>query len=369
MSRGVVRRTELTDDLPRAEDLSNYRVCQTDDLVINRMSAYQGALGRAHELGIVSPDYLVLRLNESTEPRFAEYLFLSHYMVGEMTSLLRGVGSPGLGTVRTPRVNWSDLKQLVIDWPEAADQRQIADYLDAQTAKIDALIGKQEQLIETLAERRQAVISHAVTKGLDPYAPMKESGIEWIGHIPGEWDRAPLRLIIDGDNAGEVIDKSWWGDGEDVLYSAAKEPIQTNFNAFPDWKRTTGRDLLVTRNATPYVYLPLEDAMYTNVVQRFSVPVRYSRRWLKLCLDAAARSLHGYGVSIDTFNFGAWKSLQLPIPPRNQQDEIVVYLDRETAKIEALSAKAREMIEVLKERRQALISAAVTGKIDVRGLV
>ncbi|CAN5476200.1 restriction endonuclease subunit S [soil metagenome] len=384
MRLGVIRRSEITDDLPRADDLTNYRVCWPNDLVINRMSAYQGALGRAREMGVVSPDYLVLRFEPTVDPRFGEYLFLSHYMVGEMTSLLRGVGSPGLGTVRTPRINWSDLGELPLDWPDLAVQRQIADYLDAQTAKIDTLIGKQERLIETLTERRQAVISHAVTKGLNPTAPTRDSSQPWVGQIPASWTLKRVSWLFRVVGSGTTPpsdDGKYYGDGipwvttgelrEDIITETAKSVTPTALLAFSTLRvYEPGTLLMAMYGATIGRLAVLGTRACTNqaccaMAQPQGVLVKFAFYALLAAKEHVLVLAVGGGQP--NINQEIVRSLRLPIPPIDEQESIASFLDSETSQIDLLSGKAREMIEVLKERRQALISAAVTGKIDVRG--
>ena len=263
--------------------------------------------------------------------------------------------------------NFGMWKSLRLPLPPSDEQRAIVDFLDRETAKVDALIDKQEQLIATLREDRTATITHAVTKGLDSDVEMKDSGVEWMGNVPVSWKVLRFAHVFDKANAGEVIDKNWWGGGGELLFTCAREPVASDFSPFPEWKRTTERDILITRNATPYIHLPPAGSIYSNVVQRVSLPDRVDRNWASYALEAASASMHGYGVSIDTFNFGMWRSLRLPVPPISEQRKITEYIERKCAKIDGLISKAEEMIDTLAEYRSALITDAVTGKIDVRG--
>jgi type I restriction enzyme S subunit len=355
------------------------------------MSAYQGALGRAKELGIVSPDYLVLRFSEDIEPRFAEYLFRSTDMVGEMTSMLRGVGSPGLGTVRTPRVNWSDLGALEVNWPHLAEQRQIADYLDVQTARIYLLIEKQERLIEMLAERRQAVISYAVTKGLDPNVTMKDSGSIWFPWIPAHWNLVPCgvasSLIQTGPFGSQLHSDEYVSGGTPVInpsHIANGEIVPDDaITVDDDRERELARhrllegDMVAARRgemgrcavvqANSAGYLCGTGSLIVRLKPDLYVPA-YFQLIFSSDENRATLTERSIGATMDNLNADIVARLRLPNPPVAEQREIIEYLGRETAQIDALSAKAREMIVVLEERRQALISAAVTGKIDVRGL-
>jgi len=153
-----VRRREASDMTTRAasEDLSNYKLCCAGDLVINRMRAFQGALGIAPETGIVSPDYAVLRVDSKVDKRWLNYYLTSGFTVSTMASMVRGIGGTEAGNVRTPRLNVSDLQSMTAPLGSAEEQRAVADYLDSETARIDTLIEEQRRLIEMLRERRDS---------------------------------------------------------------------------------------------------------------------------------------------------------------------------------------------------------------------
>jgi type I restriction enzyme S subunit len=164
---GVRERSDLTDRESRADIFVRYKLCEAGDIVINRMRAFQGAIGISPMRGIVSPDYAVLRMNASVSARFFHHLFRSSWLVGEITARLRGIGSSELGNVRTPRINIQDLGEIRLDLPPLSEQRAIADFLDVRTQSINELIGKNARLIDRLREYRQALISAAVTGQID----------------------------------------------------------------------------------------------------------------------------------------------------------------------------------------------------------
>lgn len=169
--QGVVRRSALTDDQPRADDLGNYKNCRPGDLVINRMRAFHGGLGTASRSGFVSPDYMVLRPVDRVEPRYLHFLCRSPWFVGQMTSRLRGIGAVGQGSVRTPRVNFSDLGTLRVPVPPIQEQLDLAKRLDRAAVVIaEARASLQRQLV-LLQEHRQALITAAVTGESDVSRP------------------------------------------------------------------------------------------------------------------------------------------------------------------------------------------------------
>src|ERR1700722_14926346 len=151
-----VRRRKASDTTTRAasENLSNYKVCRAGNLVINRMRAFQGALGIADEDGIVSPDYAVLQVAPEVDARWLSYFLTSKATVATMSSLVRGIGGTEAGNVRTPRLNISDLQSMTAPLMSVIEQRAITDYLDRETARSDTLIDEQQRLTEILRERR-----------------------------------------------------------------------------------------------------------------------------------------------------------------------------------------------------------------------
>ena len=181
-----------------------------------------------------------------------------------------------------------------------------------------------------------------------------------LSQVPEHWEVKPLRRLVKGTNAGEVIDRTFWGGSAELLYTCAIQPLDCDYEGFPDWKRTTSKDLLLTRNGTPYVHKCVENAIYTNVVQRITLALGDDRDYIAAALRNSAENLKGYGVSIESLNYDMWKALPVPIPPLLEQTQIAAFLDRETAKIDGLVAEQRRLMELLKEKRQAVISHAVT---------
>jgi type I restriction enzyme, S subunit len=167
ISWGVRRRDEVTQDHSRADDLSSYKVCQAGDLVINRMRAFQGALGLAPETGLVSPDYAVLRICDRVDSKWLAAAMKSASFVAEMARRVKGIGSADLGSARTPRINVSDLEEIRLDLPLRDVQASQVGELEQETLKIDSLIAETERFIEIARERRSALITAAVTGQID----------------------------------------------------------------------------------------------------------------------------------------------------------------------------------------------------------
>lgn len=170
-----------------------------------------------------------------------------------------------------------------------------------------------------------------------------------------------LKWLVSTSNAGEVIDKSYWGDGNESLYTCARDILKSDFDDFPKWKRTTSDDLLLTRNGTPYIHVPVEGAIYSNVVQRISVP-KVDKYYLRYALEDRVRSFRGYGVSIESLNYEMWSNLEVDLPDLPTQRAIADFLDRETARIDTLIEKKQRLVELLGEREDKYIRGLLSGE-------
>ena len=197
---------------------------------------------------------------------------------------------------------------------------------------------------------------------------MKNSGIEWMGEIPVGWEIIKLKMAYISSNAGEVIDKSFWNSGNELLYTCQKTPMMSNFMDFPFNKRTTDDDLLLTRNATPYIFIPEGNAIYSNVVQRITISSKYERRFVRYALQCGIEALTVQGDTIPSYNMQVWNNVYIPNIPRPQQHRIFTYLDTKCEKIDSIIARQQEVIEKLKAYKLSVITEAVTKGLnpDVR---
>jgi type I restriction enzyme S subunit len=303
-------------------------------------------------------------------------------MNGELRRLMMGSTH---NTIYMP-----DIQALRCAIPPLAEQRAIAAFLDRETAKIDALIAEQEKLIELLAEKRQAVISHAVTKGLNPAAPMKPSGIEWLGDVPEHWLVTPIRLVakLESGHTPSRNHPEYWQDCTVPWFSLADV-----------WQiREAGRDTIVETNEciselgianSAARKLPAGTVMlsrtasvgfsaimgvemattqdFANWVCGPKLAPEYLLQVFRAMKPDFARLM--MGSTHNTIYMPDIQSMRCAVPPRSEQAEIVNHVRRTTERTDALIESATQAVELLKERRSALISAAVTGQIDVRNAV
>ncbi len=270
--------------------------------------------------------------------------------------------------------------------PSADEQHAITAFLDRETAKLDALMRKFKRLIEVTQEQRAALISHAVTRGLDPDVPLKDSGVPWLGEIPVHWEVTRLKYLT-----REVIDTEhktapFYPDGEYLVVRTSNvrdgqlvfdDAKYTDSDGFKEWTRRgipEPGDILLTREAPAGEACIVPEGVPLCLGQRM-VLLRVNKQ--EFDADFGLWAIYGglveefitslsLGSTVSHLNMSDIPNIPILAPSLPEQRAIAAYLDRETAKLDALVAKAQEAIERLAEYRTALISAAVTGKIDVR---
>lgn len=273
---------------------------------------------------------------------------------------------------------------FIIATPSLRDQNSIANFLDVETAKIDTLIAKQEAMISLLQEKRQAVISHAVTKGLDPSVAMKHSGVEWLGDVPAHWATGALRRIARRVVVGiaEAATHAYCDEGIPILRATNIRSgkiignilqVTNEYSGGRDTKTMQTGDLVTVRtgNAGVTAVIPKEfDGAQCFTMLITSLEKHCDSQFYCYFMNSegakAYFSLEGWGTAQINISVPILQNLPISIPEHAEQLRIVTFLDSATAKIDALITKAQQAIALQKEHRTALISAAVTGKIDVR---
>ncbi|MBS1042234.1 restriction endonuclease subunit S, partial [Gluconobacter cerinus] len=279
---------------------------------------------------------------------------------------------------------------LCVPIPPLEEQTVIAAFLDRETRKIDALIAEQEKLLTLLAEKRQATISHAVTRGLNPNAPMKDSGIAWLGEVPEHWEIVPIKYLVSLKSGGTPTKDNldFWENGE-IPWASAKdlkvERIFDTSNHITDLAieaggaslLPAGTIIIVVRGMILARIFPVVEAMVPMCINQDLKGIQgnenINNKFLAWLLRGSAREslfrLDEAGHGTKALRMDAWNSMQLPVPPIHEQIEITSFLASKTNELDQLSSSAEEGIQLLKERRSTLIAAAVTGKIDVRNTV
>lgn len=373
-------------DMDRLEGLipanfEGYNIIERDDIVfrLTDLQNDQASLrsARSPERGIITSAYVTVRPHSS--PRFFEYLMRSY----DTTKVFYGIG----GGIRQS-MKFADLKRLPVVVPPVAEMEAIATRLDLETARIDGLIAKKTRFIELLREKRQALITHAVTKGLDEGVPMKDSGVEWLRKVPAHWTIPKLRHIA-SVQTGLALGKN--PSGPDVIsvpYLRVAN-VQDGYLKLDDVAtvnilrgdlaryRLQANDVLMNEGGDNdklgrgHIWRnEIANCVHQNHV--FAIrPHGVSSEWLNAYKGSVAAQSFFTFRSKQTTNLASISSsnlldLPVPRPPEEEQAKILAHLGRAIVRIDALITKTERSIELLREHRTALITAAVTGKIDLR---
>jgi type I restriction enzyme S subunit len=367
---------------PLGELLEGYTYLRDGDVAIAKITPCfengKGALMRGLRNGIAfgTTELIVARPQvEYVEGAFLHYLFTSRSFRQLGESMMYGAG----GQKRVPD---EFLRDLRVPLPDRQEQMQIVLFLDRETAKIDALVAEQQRLIELLQEKRQAVISHAVTKGLNPDVPMKDSGVKWIGEVPAHWNCQRNKVVF-----REIDERSANNEGELLTVShitgvtprSAKSVNMFMAETLVGYKMCRRGDLVIN---TMWAWMGALGCSPCDGVISPSYNVYRPRPTAALLpeyYDLLCR-IPSHRVAMKSNSSGVWESrlrlypdaflaMWLALPPLDEQKEIVARLKSHLAQWDALVFEAERVNAMLTERRAALITAAVLGQIDVRGLV
>jgi type I restriction enzyme S subunit len=367
---GIVPRIETA---AKTDDGENRKLVRVGDFVINSRSDRKGSGGVSPMDGSVSLISTVLMPLENVVGSFVHHMLRSVDFQEEFYRYGKGIVADLWST------NYSEMRNIVLAMPPTEEQALVAAFLDRETSKIDALVAEQRRLIELLKEKRQAVISHAVTKGLNPDAPMKPSGIEWLGDVPEHWELVSAKRVcnvfVPQRNKPELNH-----DGNGVCWVTMDQMRCEEISATGVWVSDTAASDAGTRplkagaviascvGTFGIAAINLVDVVINQQLQAFIPGRRINPHFLRHCVINSAPYFEqiGTAATITYVNQLGFENMPLPLPPLREQAEIVDALGRHAKTLDTLTSEAELAIELLQERRTALISAAVTGKIDVR---
>lgn len=376
----IVRKNIESNDGLLPESFETYQIVRPNDIVF-RLTDLQNdkrSLRTAivEEKGIITSAYVAAKPT-GIHARYLNYLLRAY----DVTKVFYSMG----GGLRQS-MKYSDIKRLPTLVPPVFEQTAIATFLDRETGKIDALIAEQEKLLTLLAEKRQATISHAVTKGLNPDAPMKDSGVAWLGVVPEHWSCQKLSLLTEEIGDGLHGTPNYVDDSEyffingnnlidgSVVFTPGTRNISQN-ECFSQSIALSNNSVLISINGTigNIALYNGEKIMLGKSAAYINCLDKLNRRFLAYflqsdgCGNYFSNSLTG--TTIKNLSLEAIRASRVPLPSLEEQVKIIGFLDTEIAKLHALRVESERANTLLKERRSALIAAAVTGQIDVRDTV
>lgn len=353
-----------------------YKIVRANDLVLNSMNLSIGSVGMACEDGVTSSVYIIYHARPKVaDPNFYHYLF-------QTTSFQRHLASYGRGIMELREaVKERDIKNQPIVVPPLETQKQIADFLDEKTKIIDGLIEKKERLIELMREKRAALITRAVTKGLKPNAKLKPSGIDWLGDIPAGWESKKIKHIatvnrrsLSEDSTSPNFEFDYVDIGNVNSEGKILELQNYSFANAPSRARRLAEsgDVIISTVRT-YLRTMTRITNAKNLVfsTGFSIfhPTKILSGWLYWSMQSEVFLAHvmanSAGVNYPGINEQKLSSISLLVPNEKDQKQIADFLDTETAKIDKATALIESQVDKLKEYRSSLIYHAVTGKIKV----
>lgn len=378
------------DEIKDVSDVYNgYTYFEDEDILIAKVTpCFENKnMVVAHDLnngiGFGSSEIYVLRCNDIINNYFLFYRLQEDNFMSIAEGAMTGAG----GLKRVPSEILNNFK---FGLPSKKEQSIIVNFLKHETAKIDNLIEKQQQLIELLKEKRQAVISHAVTKGLNPDVPMKYSGVEWLGEVPAHWELVPLKYLCNFSGGGTPTKdnlsywqggtvpwvspkdmKSFWiSETQDYVTPKAVSESSTNYVE-------EGSLLMVVRSGILQRNIPVAINIVKVTMNQDMKALRFNER---MKAHYAAYFINGNvnslllewtkeGATVESIEHEYLANGLIPVPPIDEQHWIIKSISDQMIRFELLEEKALTGIRLLQERRTALISAAVTGKIDVRDWV
>ena len=376
---GVKPRAELEERGNKASTTDGYWIVKKGDIVVNKLLAWMGAIGLSEYDGVTSPAYDILRPHQQINGKFFHYLFRTPLCLSEFKKNSRGIMDMRL------RLYFEKLGNIYIPFPSYPEQQKIAQFLDDKTAKIDQAVDWAEKQIALLKEHKQILIQNAVTRGLNPDVPLKDSGVEWIGQVPAHWDIKRLKFMLseklkyganesaesddpeqpryiritDIDEQGNLKDDTF----KSLEFEKAKDYLLNVNDILLARSGTVGKSYLYKENLKNFacyagylIRVRLEQNKFNaEFVNYYFQSIGYCN-WIKsVNIQATIQN-----VSAEKYN-----DFLLSVPNLQEQATIVDYLDQKTAKIDQAIALKTAHIEKLKEYKSVLINDVVTGKVRV----
>lgn len=377
---GLIPSSESTQRRLVSESYIGGKLVDTNDLVLNRLKAHLGVFAYASQPGVISPDYSVFRPEPSVDVRYLEFVLKSPACRGELRTRTKGIVE-GFWRLYT-----DDFYDIRLPYPPLEEQRLIVRFLDWHGGMTARLIRAKKRLIALLNKQKQAIIHHAVTRGLDPNATLKPSGVDWLGDVPEGWEVKPLKwwASINRETLGALTPPDYSFDYVDISAVGtgflSAQPEQMEFSKAPSRARRIVRrgDTLISTVRTYLKAIYFVESDWPDLIAStgFAVLAPNSEtdpRFFAYALQSPAFInlviLNSDGVAYPAINETRLGSLKIAMPPsRQEQSEIIEHLEIETASVNRAIALAENELAFIQEFRTRLIADVVTGQIDVRAL-
>jgi type I restriction enzyme S subunit len=368
---GLVPSKSLNRKSLQSQNYADGKLVEECDLVLNRLKAHLGVFARAKQAGVVSPDYTVLRPKGEASVRYCESLFKTPIYVAEFRRRTKGIVE---GFWRLYTDDFYDVSALL---PPPEEQEQIVFYLRAQDANIARFVKAKRDLISLLTEQKLRIIDHAVTRGLEASAAFQPSRDEWLGDIPKSWDLRRLKFLannITNQTATKTSDEVYLAMEHVQSWTGVASPLEGEVEFASTVKRFARNDVLFGK-LRPYLAKVMRAARAGVCVSEFLV----LRSREELILPAFLEQLLRCKRVIDLINSSTagakmpraeWTfigNVLLPVPNKDEQEEILSHIKQETKDLDKAIARAEEEIKLIREYRDRQTADVVTGQVDVRG--
>lgn len=369
-NHGVIRKTDYENRTVEAtKSLDTLKLVEIGDFVIS-LRSFQGGIELCYEKGIISPAYTILRPTHITAGYF-KHLGKSPIFIQLLKSMVTGIREG-------QNIDYGKLRENLLPIPPIAEQTAIASYLDTVTTKIDAAIAQQQKMIDLLNERKQIIINRAVTKGLNPNARMKDSGVEWIGEVPEGWDIIPLKAIISFVN-GYAFDSNDFKNEGDVrvirISNIADGTIDYEGIAFVRQNQslcsylTKAGDLLIAMSGATTGKVGFDNIGGAYVNQRVGIIRSDFQKWVYYWLNTSYFKEYIYlsalGSAQPNISSKGIKNFRILFPLIEDYERIIENLELLCQKVDDAIGSCKNQISLLQERKQIIINEVVTGKIKV----
>ena len=374
LSYGNIKEKNIDDNkglLP--ESFETYQIIEPNDIIFrftdlqNDKRSLRSAISKYH--GIITSAYIGVKTKQNAD--FYNYLFRAYDLQKVFYSMGEGMRQS---------LKMDELNKMPVVLPNKDEQKRIVSFLDTETARIDNLIAKQEKLIELLEEQRKSIISHAVTKGLNSNAPMKDSGVEWLGDVPEHWEVKKIKRISPvnrGASPRPINDLKYFDDNGEYAWVRISDVTRSNGFLFETEQRLSSLGASFSVKLEPEsLFLSIAATVGKPCITKIKTcihdgfvyfPKLNKHRDLLFNIFESKLCFVGLGKLGTQLNLNSEtvEDIYVAIPPESEEKAILGYIQTETTRIDNLISKQKSLIEKLKEYRASIISHAVTGKIDV----